>query len=129
MHRAFSPSTPGTPGGKSDAGIAIGRTSSDPESDQHFTVLGKNATTPPSLDIRYLRGPFTANQAPAVSLNASATTISARGSITFTATASDPDGDPLSSWWDCSDGLASANSAVFTPPSASAPRPRAVFSM
>ncbi len=106
--------TPGTPSGKNDGGIAIGRTYSDLESDQHFTVLAKNATTPPSLDIEYQRGPFPGNQAPTVSLSASATTISAGGSITFTATASDPDGDALSYWWDCSDGLASSNSPVFT---------------
>ncbi len=106
--------TPGTPGGKSDGGIAVGRTFSDPESDQHFTIIGKNATTPPSLDLVYQRGPFPGNQPPTLTLNASATTISTGGSVTFTATANDPDGDTLSYWWDFSDGVASTNTPVVT---------------
>ena len=56
-------------------GIQVGRTYSDPESDQHFTLVSKNATTPVSIDVNYQRGPFVGNQPPTLSLGASATTI------------------------------------------------------
>ena len=106
--------TPGSSGGKGDGGIAIGRTYSDLEADMHFTVVGKNATSPPSLDVAYYRGPFPGNNAPTLALNASATTIAANGSVTFTATASDADGDALAYHWDFDDGTTVANSAVVT---------------
>ncbi|MEK7952070.1 Calx-beta domain-containing protein [Luteolibacter soli] len=106
--------TPGSSGGKGDGGIAIGRTYSDLEADMHFTVIGKNATSPPSLDVAYYRGPFPGNNAPTLTLNASATTIAANGSVTFTATASDADGDALAYYWDFDDGVTAANSAVVT---------------
>jgi regulation of enolase protein 1 (concanavalin A-like superfamily) len=106
--------TPGTSGGKSDGGIAVGRTYSDWESDQHFTVLSQNATTPASLDVAYNRGPFPGNLPPTLSIAASATSISAGGSVTFTATASDPNGDTLAYHWQFSDGIIGMNNAVFT---------------
>ncbi|HET6407396.1 MAG TPA: PKD domain-containing protein, partial [Chthoniobacteraceae bacterium] len=106
--------TPGSTGGKQDGGIAIGRTFSDPASDIHFTVIGKNTTTPPSVDVALMRGPFPANQPPTLTLNASATAISPGGSITFTAMATDPNGDPLAYHWDFSDGYVSPNAAVVT---------------
>ena len=106
--------TPGSAGGKGDGGIAIGRTYSDLESDQHFTVVGKNSTSPPSLDVAYFRGPFLGNQVPTLALGASATTISAGGSVTFTATANDADGDALAYHWDFDDGVTAPNSAVVT---------------
>ncbi len=106
--------TPGSAGGKGDAGITVGRTFSDFESDIHFTVLSKNATTPPSMDVAYQRGPFPGNQPPTLSLAASATTIATGGSITFTATAADPDNDTLAYHWDFNDGVVSTNTPVFT---------------
>lgn len=106
--------TPGSAGGKGDAGITVGRTFSDFESDIHFTVLSKNATTPPSMDVAYQRGPFPGNQPPTLSLAASATTIATGASITFTATAADPDNDTLAYHWDFNDGVVSTNTPVFT---------------
>ena len=112
--------TPGTPSGKNDGGIQIGRTYSDYDSDQHFTVLGKNATTPPSLDIAYQRGPFPTNQAPTLTLAATTTTPAVGGSVTFTATADDTDGDVLAYNWNFSDGVVSTNTPTFTRTFASA---------
>jgi hypothetical protein len=106
--------TQGSKDGKNDGGIAIGRTYSDPEADMHFTVLSKNATTPASLDIAYNRGPFPGNIAPTVSLSASATTIALNGSVTFTATANDANGDALAYEWLFDDGVGGTNSATFT---------------
>lgn len=106
--------TPGSPGGKNDGGIAVGRTFSDYEADMHFTVLAKNATTPPSLDIAYNRGPFPGNLPPVVSLAASATSISTGGSVTFTATASDPNGDLLTYHWQFDDGVTGTNGSSYT---------------
>ncbi|WP_367873268.1 Calx-beta domain-containing protein [Luteolibacter sp. Populi] len=106
--------TPGSAGGKNDGGIRLGRTFSDPEADMHFTVISKGETSPPSLDLAYFRGPFAGNQAPVVSLGASATSIAVGGSVTFTATASDPDGDALAYEWEFDDGQTAANAAVVT---------------
>ena len=107
--------TPGSPGGKNDAGILVGRTYSDLEADMHFTVLSKNATIPPSIDVAYNRGPFPGNLPPTLTLAADATTIAVGGTVNFTATANDPNGDPLAYQWefnDSVDGL--SNSSTFS---------------
>ena len=107
--------TPGSPGGKGDGGIQVGRTFSDYESDIHFTVLSKNATIPASLDFSYQRGPFPGNTAPTfTSLTASATTIAAGGSITFTAAASDAQSDTLAYHWEFNDGVYGTSTPTFT---------------
>ena len=106
--------TQGSPDGKNDGGIAVGRTYSDLEADIHFTVLGVNATTPPSLDITFNRGPFPDNMPPIATLVASATTIAVGGSVTFTATASDANGDSLAYRWECADGEFGPNGAAYT---------------
>ncbi|MDB6136624.1 MAG: hypothetical protein JWM59_4867 [Verrucomicrobiales bacterium] len=106
--------TPGSADGKNDGGIRIGRTYTDPEADMHFTVLGKNGTQPPSLDLMYNRGPFPGNRPPEAALTANTTTIAPGGSITFTAAATDPDGDTLSYHWDFNDGVPVTSTPVFT---------------
>ncbi len=106
--------TPGSSGGKNDGGIQLGRTYSDPESDQHFTLLSINPTSPPSIDLAYQRGPFPGNTAPTATLAASATSVAVGGSVTFTATANDAEGDALAYHWQFSDGTTAENSAVVT---------------
>ena len=106
--------TPNSSGGKADGGIQIGRTYSDLEADMHFTVLSKNDTSPPSLDIAYMRGPFPGNQPPTCALVASATTLSVGQTVTLTANAADADVDELSYFWEFDDGTTAANSAVIT---------------
>ena len=106
--------TPGSSGGKNDGGIQVGRTFSDEEADLHFTVLSRQDTSPPSLDIAFMRGPFPGNVAPTCTLTASATTLALGQTVTLTADASDANGDDLSYYWQFDDGTTAANSAVIT---------------
>ncbi len=106
--------TPGSSGGKADGGIMVGRTYSDLEADMHFTVLAKNDTSPPSLDIAYLRGPFPGNLAPTCTLVASATSVALGQTVTLTAHAADANGDELSYFWEFDDGTTAANSMTIT---------------
>lgn len=95
--------TPGV-GSASNSPLVIGRTFSDPTLDVHFTPVGKGGTTPQSLDVVVNFGPYPTNLAPVVSVMASATTVASGTAVTFTATASDPNGDPLAYAWDFDDG-------------------------
>lgn len=106
--------TPGSSGGKNDGGIQIGRTFSDEEADLHFTVLSRQDTSPPSLDVAFMRGPFPGNVAPTCTLTASATTLAVGQTVTLTADATDANGDELSYYWQFDDGTTAANSPVIT---------------
>jgi hypothetical protein len=108
--------TPGSPDGKSDAPIAIGRTFSDVESGIHITPIAKNTTTTPtSVDVVVNIGTFAGNSSPVVSVGASATSVATAASVTFTATATDADGDVLSYAWDFGDkSFSTTNAPVVT---------------
>ncbi|MCC6332394.1 MAG: carboxypeptidase regulatory-like domain-containing protein [Myxococcales bacterium] len=93
----------------SDAPLAIGLTFSDLGASVHITPVGTAATIPPSLDVVVNRGDFSMNQAPTVTLMASATQVNPGQSVTFTAAATDPDGDPLAYYWDFGDSTPSTN--------------------
>jgi hypothetical protein len=95
--------TPGSPAGKLDSALVIGRTFSDPFAGIHLTPIRKNSTTPPSIDVVANLGTFPNNHAPTLSINASSTTVAANVAITFTATGSDADGDALIYFWDFDD--------------------------
>ena len=86
-----------------DAQLQIGRTYSDNEANLHITPIKKGGTTPESLDVQVNFGPFPGNQAPTLSLSPTNLTLGAGVGQTFTATATDPDGNTLVYYWEFDD--------------------------
>jgi len=107
--------TPGSPDGKNDAPLVIGRTFSDRESGVHVTPFAKVATIPPSVDVVVNFGSFPGNSAPTLELTTNVSVAAVNAGITFTAAATDPDRDALSYAWDFGDkSFSTANAAVVT---------------
>jgi Bacterial Ig domain/PKD domain/Divergent InlB B-repeat domain/Carboxypeptidase regulatory-like domain/Immunoglobulin domain/Glucodextranase, domain B len=104
--------TPGSPDGKNDAALVLGRTFSDAASGIHITTLRKGGTTPESLDMMVNLGTFPGNATPSVSIDPSSTSTSPGSPLTFSATASDPDGDILAYYWDFGDATFGTNGAA-----------------
>ncbi|OYV06566.1 MAG: hypothetical protein CFE26_05615, partial [Verrucomicrobiales bacterium VVV1] len=106
--------------GKNDVTLLTGRTFSDPESDLHLTPIAKNATVPPSMDVVVNIGPFPGNQAPTLAVSADTLTVGTVQTVTFTASAVDPQGDPLAYAWNfgrdpyASAGIGTVNAATVT---------------
>lgn len=106
--------TPGTPDLMEDSPLVIGRTFSDYEAGIHITPVGKGGTVPESLDVVVNVGTFAGNQPPTLALAADNLSIAAGGTVNFTATASDPEGDALAYYWEFGDKLASYNGVSFS---------------
>lgn len=90
--------------GSLDAALVIGRTFSDLVKDVHVTPIGKNGTAPESINIVVNYGPFPNNNAPVISsFTSSAANVATNTPVTFTVTASDPDGDTLAYYMEFDD--------------------------
>jgi len=90
-----------------DAPLLIGRTYSDAVADLHITPIQKGGTTPESLDVVVNFGPFPTNRAPTISISPATVSLGSNVAQTFTATASDPDGDTLAYYWEFDDATKS----------------------
>ncbi len=104
--------TPGSPGGKTDAALTIGRTLSDPAAGVHITPVarvGSEAGSPSSADVDAIDvvvnlGTFPDNRPPSAELSADLLAVAPGSTIALIADASDPDGDTLAYHWDFGDG-------------------------
>jgi hypothetical protein len=92
-----------------NSGLAVGRTLSDYANRVHVTPIGIQATLPPTVDVVVQRGSFPANRAPSILIRASALRVNPSDPVTFTATVSDPDMDPLAVSWELGDGQLGTN--------------------
>ncbi len=110
--------TPGSPYNKDDAAIALGQTFGDTESGIFMTTVGVSSTTPKYVDVLVNIGDFSANSAPTLSVTASANVVPQNATVTFTADASDLDGDTLAyqwqHWGDTTLKIVSPNAPVIT---------------
>src|SRR5262249_38368938 len=109
--------TPGSPFAKEDSPVSLGTTFSDFEAGIHMTTVAAN-DSPRYVDVQINLGNFSGNHKPTLSLAASATSVPVGSAVTFTATASDPDGDTLAYGWQhfgsSSDKIVSPNAPVIT---------------
>ena len=96
--------TPGSPDGKNDSAIVIGRTFSDLPAGIHITPIGKGGTAPESLDVVVNLGTFPTNVPPTVTVSAPLTNAVTGVTLTFSASANDANGDTLAYYWDFGDG-------------------------
>jgi len=100
---------------KEDAALVVGRTLRDPAADVFVTPVALGGGPDPSdkwIDVVLQKGPFRNNQNPTVTIAASTIAVANGGTVEFSATAQDPDGDALAFYWDFGDWSFGTNGAV-----------------
>ncbi|MBK8039680.1 MAG: autotransporter-associated beta strand repeat-containing protein [Verrucomicrobiaceae bacterium] len=98
---------------KDDAVLPMGKTFSDTAAGIHITPVarGTDGDGVEWMDVTVNRGTFAGNLKPTVTLGSSTANPAVNASVTFTATASDPNGDTLAYFWDWGDGTTTANNS------------------
>lgn len=106
--------TPGSPDGKADSALVVGRTFSDFAAGIHVTPLRRIDSDPPSLEVVVNRGGFSDNVPPVLRLRSSALAVGLNVPVTLTTTATDANGDALAYGWEFGDGAFGANTDTVT---------------
>ncbi|MCB1130066.1 MAG: autotransporter-associated beta strand repeat-containing protein [Verrucomicrobiae bacterium] len=98
---------------RTDAVLPIGRTFSDAAAGIHITPVARGTDSDGVnwIDITTTRGSVPGNLRPVASLSATNSNPALNGSVTFTCTASDPNGDTLAYFWDWGNGTTTANNS------------------
>ncbi len=98
---------------KDDCPVLIGRTFSDAAAGIHITPVLRGADVDGTtwIDVTVNRGAFAGNLKPSVTMAATNLNPAISASVTFTATATDPNGDTLGYHWDWGDGTFTANNS------------------
>jgi hypothetical protein len=105
--------TPGSAGGKQDAPVDIGRTYGDKTAGVYITPTGQGGQgSDQYLDVQVNLGPFPNNNPPVIANFNGPATAAARSAVSFSITASDPDNDQLSYFWDSGDGFVSGGASL-----------------
>lgn len=104
--------TPGSPAGRDDATLAIGRTFGDPAAGIFITPVAADPGDPDAVDVEVRVGASPGNRPPVVAVTASSVSAAVGQSIQFSATASDPDGDALSFAWSFDESAAGASGPI-----------------
>jgi autotransporter-associated beta strand protein len=98
---------------KDDAVLPIGKTFSDTAAGIYITPVGRGMDGDGVgwMDVTVNRGTFAGNVKPTVSLGSTNANPAVNTSVTFTATAGDPNGDALAYFWEWGDGTTTANNS------------------
>ena len=97
--------TPGSAGGTNDAPLRIGESFTDPNAGITIKPLAVGGTAPNEyIDVQVSFGATDGNRNPVLIADAPAGSLNARTNLTVSASATDPDDDPVYFRWDFGDG-------------------------
>jgi hypothetical protein len=106
--------TPGTPDGKNDCPVVVGRTFSDIPAGVHITPVARSSSTENWIDVVVNIGAFSNNLPPVASLIADRSSAGVGANVNFSVSAFDADGDDLAFAWDFGDANFGPNAPSVT---------------
>ncbi len=104
--------SPGSVSGIADSPLAFGQTFFDPSLDVYVTPLGKNGTTPESVDLAVEFGQPNGNRPPTLDWVQAPTTVAVNTPVTLSVASADADNDTIAFHWDPGDGALLPNAAT-----------------
>jgi autotransporter-associated beta strand protein len=98
---------------KTDAVLPIGKTFSDTAAAVHITPVGRGADPDGVnwIDVTVSRGTVAGNLPPVANISATNSNPAVNANVTFSCTASDPNGDTLAYFWDWGNGTTTTNNS------------------